>query len=91
MVKVYLFYAYILSNNSFCNIASVYFTRYTPSYKIGLSAIIALIVYFSFGIGEVVPQDLSYVILIVQEVLVGLAWFHCLSYYDRRPNGRRIY
>lgn len=43
-----------------------------PSYKIGLSAIIALIVYFSFGLGEVVPQDLSYVILIVQEVLVGL-------------------
>ncbi|MEC0203162.1 flagellar biosynthetic protein FliR [Paenibacillus lautus] len=43
-----------------------------PSYKIGLSAIIALIVYFSFGLGETVPQDLSYVILIVQEVLVGL-------------------
>ncbi|MEK3734584.1 flagellar biosynthetic protein FliR [Paenibacillus sp. FSL M8-0334] len=58
---------------AFFVVVPVFSTLSVPaSYKIGLSSIISLIVYLSFGIGAVVPQDMGYVILIMQEVLVGL-------------------
>ncbi len=58
---------------SFFVIAPVFTSRGIPtSFKIGFSFLLTVIVYLTFGIGETVPQDLSYALLIVQEVLVGL-------------------
>ncbi|GGF80206.1 flagellar biosynthetic protein FliR [Paenibacillus albidus] len=42
------------------------------TFKIGISFFVSLIVFSAEGAGYTVPQDLSYVLLIVREVLIGL-------------------
>ncbi|NUU61407.1 flagellar biosynthetic protein FliR [Paenibacillus agri] len=42
------------------------------TFKIGLSFFVALVVFSASGTGLVVPQDISYVLLIAKEILVGL-------------------
>ena len=63
----------------FCRIASFFVTapvfsaRNVPaSFKVGISAFVTLTVYMSFGIHQTVPTDLSYILLIIREILIGL-------------------
>lgn len=42
------------------------------SVKIGISAFVTLSVYLIYGIDQTVPTDLSYVLLIIREILIGL-------------------
>lgn len=63
----------------FCRIASFFVTapvfsaRNVPnSLKIGLSAFVTFTVYMVYGIDQVVPTDLSYILLVIREILIGL-------------------
>ncbi|MRN54852.1 flagellar biosynthetic protein FliR [Paenibacillus monticola] len=63
----------------FCRISSffvvipVFSSRSIPTtFKIGLSFFISLVIFSSIGTGVTVPQDLSYILLIAREVLIGL-------------------
>ncbi|CAM3062922.1 flagellar type III secretion system protein FliR [Paenibacillus taichungensis] len=63
----------------FCRIASFFVTapvfsaRNVPnSIKIGLSAFVTFTVYMVYGIDQVVPTDLSYILLVIREILIGL-------------------
>lgn len=58
---------------SFFVVAPIYSSRGVPTqYKIGFSFMVAVLVFLSSGLGQTVAQDMSYVLLIIQEVLVGL-------------------
>lgn len=58
---------------SFFVVAPIYSSRGVPTqYKIGFSFMIAVLVFLSSGLGQTVAQDMSYILLIMQEVLVGL-------------------
>lgn len=58
---------------SFFVVAPVYSANGVPvTFKIGLSFIVTVLVFLTFGLGQVVVQDISYVLLIIQEVMVGL-------------------
>ncbi|MDP9698480.1 flagellar biosynthetic protein FliR [Paenibacillus polysaccharolyticus] len=63
----------------FCRIASFFVTapvfsaRNVPtSFKVGISAFVTLTVYMTFGINQTVPTDLSYILLVIREIIVGL-------------------
>ncbi|CAH1211139.1 flagellar biosynthetic protein FliR [Paenibacillus sp. JJ-223] len=63
----------------FCRIASFFVTapvfssRNVPStLKIGLSAFVTLTVYLAYGVNQTVPADLSYILLVFREILIGL-------------------
>ncbi|MBY0010086.1 flagellar biosynthetic protein FliR [Paenibacillus typhae] len=58
---------------SFFVVVPVFSSRSIPlQFKIGLSFFVSMIVFSSGGTGITVPQDLTYVILIIREVLIGL-------------------
>lgn len=58
---------------SFFVVAPIYSSRGVPSsFKVGISFMVSVLVFLTFGLSQPVPQDISYVMLIVQEVLVGL-------------------
>ncbi|WP_068622377.1 flagellar biosynthetic protein FliR [Paenibacillus tuaregi] len=58
---------------SFFVVAPIFASRSVPgTFKIGLSAMIALLVYLVSGITQTVPTDLSYILLIVREIMIGL-------------------
>ncbi|MCZ4149901.1 flagellar biosynthetic protein FliR, partial [Escherichia coli] len=63
----------------FCRIASFFVTapvfssRNVPkTLKIGLSAFVTLTVYLAYGVNQTVPADLSYILLVFREILIGL-------------------
>ncbi len=63
----------------FCRISAffvvipVFSSQSVPAtFKIGLSFFVALVVFSYGGVGLTVPQDLTYILLIVREVLIGL-------------------
>lgn len=63
----------------FCRISAffvvipVFSSRSIPTtFKIGLSFFISLVIFSAIGTGVTVPQDLTYVLLIAREVLIGL-------------------
>lgn len=59
--------------SAFFVVVPVFSSRSMPTtFKIGLSFFIALVVFSSRGTGITVPQDLSYILLIAREVLIGL-------------------
>ncbi|MDF9841369.1 MULTISPECIES: flagellar biosynthetic protein FliR [unclassified Paenibacillus] len=58
---------------SFFVVVPVFSSRSIPlQFKIGLSFFVSMIIFSSGGTGITVPQDLTYVILIIREVLIGL-------------------
>lgn len=58
---------------SFFVVAPIFSMRSVPAtYKVGISACIALIVFLIFGVDQKIPTDVSYFLLIVREILVGL-------------------
>lgn len=58
---------------SFFVVAPIYTARGVPTtFKIGISFIVTVLVFLTFGLGQTVAQDMSYVLLIIQEVLIGL-------------------
>jgi flagellar biosynthetic protein FliR len=58
---------------AFFVVAPIFSSRGVPnSYKIGLSAIIAVIILLIQGQNQVVPSDLSYLLVAVREILIGL-------------------
>lgn len=58
---------------SFFVVAPVFSSRSAPnSFKIGFSAIIAVLIYLVYGTHQSVPIDLTYVMYILREILVGL-------------------
>ncbi|WP_410769242.1 flagellar biosynthetic protein FliR [Fontibacillus sp. BL9] len=58
---------------AFFVVAPVFSSRGVPtSFKIGMSAMVALLILMIQGINQPVPQDLGYVLLIIREVLIGL-------------------
>ncbi|WP_342440412.1 flagellar biosynthetic protein FliR [Paenibacillus sp. FSL L8-0436] len=63
----------------FCRISAffvvipVFSSQSLPAtFKIGLSFLVALVVFSSRGTGIVVPQDLTYILLVAREALIGL-------------------
>lgn len=58
---------------AFFVVAPVFSSRGVPNtFKIGLSAMIALLILMIQGTNQVLPQDLGYVLMIIREVLIGL-------------------
>jgi len=58
---------------AFFVVSPVFSSRGVPnSYKIGLSAIIAVFILLIQGTNQVVPSDLSYLLVVVREILIGL-------------------
>ncbi|RCX21294.1 flagellar biosynthetic protein FliR [Fontibacillus phaseoli] len=58
---------------AFFVVAPVFSSRTVPtSFKIGMSAMIALLILMIQGTNQALPQDLGYVLLIIREVLIGL-------------------
>lgn len=58
---------------AFFVVVPVFSSRGVPNtFKVGIAFFVALVVFTANGTGLVVPQDLSYVLLIVREILVGL-------------------
>lgn len=58
---------------SFFAVVPIFSTRGVPvQFRIGIAAILSILVYLTFGIKQQVPTDLSYVILVIREVMVGL-------------------
>ncbi|WP_379126555.1 flagellar biosynthetic protein FliR [Paenibacillus sp. sgz500958] len=58
---------------SFFVVAPVFSSRGVPTrFKIGLSFFVSLVIYSARADVTVIPQDLSYVLLIFKEVLIGL-------------------
>ncbi len=59
--------------SAFFVVVPVFSTRSIPTtFKIGLSFFVALVVFSSGGTGIAVPQDLTYILLIAREALIGL-------------------
>lgn len=58
---------------SFFVVAPILSARNVPnSFKIALGFMISVIVYLAYGFGETVPTDVTYVLLIVREILAGV-------------------
>lgn len=58
---------------SFFVVVPVFSSQSVPTtFKIGLSFFVALVVFSAGGTGIVVTQDLTYILLIIREVLIGL-------------------
>lgn len=59
--------------SAFFVVVPVFSSQSVPAqFKIGLSFFVALVVFSSGGTGIAVPQDLTYILLIIREVLIGL-------------------
>ncbi|HEY2494706.1 MAG TPA: flagellar biosynthetic protein FliR [Paenibacillus sp.] len=58
---------------SFFVVAPIYSSKGVPNiFKIGISFFISVVVYLASGINQKVPADMTYVLLIFSEVLIGL-------------------
>lgn len=58
---------------AFFVVAPIFSSRGVPnSFKIGLSAVIAFLIVMIQGIDQAVPTDLSYILFIIRELLIGL-------------------
>ncbi|GGF96927.1 flagellar biosynthetic protein FliR [Paenibacillus aceti] len=58
---------------AFFVVSPIFSSRGVPnSYKIGLSAIIAVFILLIQGTNQVIPSDLSYLLVVIREILVGL-------------------
>lgn len=59
--------------SAFFVVVPVFSSQSVPAtFKIGISFFVALVVFSSGGTGITVPQDLTYILLIAREVLIGL-------------------
>jgi len=59
--------------SAFFVVVPVFSSRGVPTtFKVGFSFFVALVVFSSSGTNLVVPQDISYILLIIREALVGL-------------------
>lgn len=62
-----------MSNYSLFVVVPVFSSQGVPTtFKIGISFIVALVVFSANGTGITIPQDFSYILLIMREVLIGL-------------------
>ncbi|CAM2893863.1 flagellar biosynthetic protein FliR [Paenibacillus sediminis] len=58
---------------SFFVVVPIFSTRGVPrSFKVGLAAVLALIVTMVYGSHQTVPTDLSYILVIFREIIIGL-------------------
>lgn len=58
---------------SFFVVSPVFSSKGVPKmFKIGLSFFISMLVYLTSGLNQNVPEDMTYVLLIISEVLIGL-------------------
>ena len=58
---------------AFFAVSPVFSARNVPNtFKVGFSGIVAVLVYLTYGTQQTVPTDLSYILLIFREVLIGL-------------------
>ena len=58
---------------AFFVVVPIFSSKVVPrAFKIGISFFVSLIVFSSSGTGITVPQDLSYILLIVREAMIGL-------------------
>ncbi|WP_438350150.1 flagellar biosynthetic protein FliR [Paenibacillus sp. FA6] len=58
---------------SFFVVAPVFSSKGVPNtFKIGIAFFISILIYLTYGINQTVVQDMTYVLLIVSEVMVGL-------------------
>ncbi len=59
--------------SAFFVVVPVFSSQGVPTtFKIGLSFFVALVVFSASGTGITVPQDISYVLMILREILIGL-------------------
>ncbi|MDO7905818.1 flagellar biosynthetic protein FliR [Paenibacillus sp. JX-17] len=58
---------------SFFVVAPIFSTRGVPNiFKVGISAMLSIMITLIYGINQKVPTDVSYVLLVAREVLIGL-------------------
>lgn len=58
---------------AFFVVSPVFSARNVPNtFKIGLSGIVALLIYLLYGTHQTVPTDLTYLVFVVREILIGL-------------------
>lgn len=58
---------------SFFVVAPVFSSKGVPmQFKVGISFFISMIIYLTYGTNQIVPQDMTYILLIISEILVGL-------------------
>ncbi|MHA0855979.1 flagellar biosynthetic protein FliR [Paenibacillus sp. CMAA1364] len=58
---------------SFFVVAPVFSSKGVPNtFKIGLSFFMSILIYLTYGINQTIVEDMTYVLLIVSEVMVGL-------------------
>ncbi|WP_223066786.1 flagellar biosynthetic protein FliR [Paenibacillus caui] len=58
---------------AFFVVSPVFSARTVPNiFKIGFSGIVALIIFLVYGTTQTAPSDLTYIVLIIREVLIGL-------------------
>ncbi|GAB6988928.1 flagellar biosynthetic protein FliR [Paenibacillus pini] len=58
---------------SFFVVVPVFSSKGVPNiFKIGISFFISVLVFLTYGIHQQIPTDLSYVLLIIREILIGL-------------------
>lgn len=58
---------------AFFVVAPIFSSRGVPnSFKIGLSAVIAFLIVIIQGVNQAIPTDLSYILFIIRELLIGL-------------------
>jgi flagellar biosynthetic protein FliR len=59
--------------SSFIVVAPVLSSKGVPNtFKVGLSFFISLLIYLTYGINQTITQDMTYVLLIGSEILIGL-------------------
>lgn len=59
--------------SAFFVVAPIFSTKGVPNiFKIGISGIIAILILLIQGTGQVIPNDLGYVLIVIREVLIGL-------------------
>lgn len=58
---------------SFFVVAPVFSSKGVPmQFKVGISFFISMIIFLTYGTNQTVPQDMTYILLIISEILVGL-------------------
>lgn len=69
-----LFLLYFCRISSFFVVSPVFSSKGVPAqFKIGIAFFVSLVVYTAVGSKQVIPLDGDYVLLIVREILIGLA------------------
>lgn len=73
MQSLPVFMLFFCRITAFFVVSPVFSSQNVPNtFKIGLSGIVALLLYLLYGTTQTVPTDLTYLVFVVREILIGL-------------------